>query len=191
MNEIASPGQLRMSLLRWSLLTVPAIVVIGGLMGRLSNSGYGNRWFDALVLPPAMPPGWAFGAAWTTLYILIAIAFAIVLNARGAPGRGLAIGLFLVQLAANFAWSPLFFGAHQVTLALGLILFIFASAIATTFAFARVRKGAAWLMLPYLAWLGFASVLNWRIDALNPDAETLAPAAARADIRLRQGDEGR
>ncbi len=190
MNEIASPGQLRMSLLRWSLLTVPAIVVLGGLMGRLSNSGYGNRWFDALTLPPAMPPGWLFGAAWTVLYILIAVAFAIVLNARGARGRGIAIALFLVQLIANFAWSPLFFGAHQVTLALALILFILAAAIATTIAFARVRRAAAWLMLPYLVWLGFASVLNWRIDALNPDAEALVPAAARADIRFRQGNEG-
>ena len=75
MNEIASQGQLRLAYLRWALVTVPAIVFLGFLSGRLANSGYGNRWFDALDKPPLMPPGWAFGAAWTILYVLMALAF--------------------------------------------------------------------------------------------------------------------
>ena len=74
MNEIASPGQLRLAYLRWSLLTVPAIVLLGFLSGRLANSGYGNRWFDALEKPALMPPGWLFGVAWTILYILMGLA---------------------------------------------------------------------------------------------------------------------
>ena len=63
MNEIASPGQLRLAYLRWALVTVPVIVLLGFLSGQLANSGFGNRWFDALEKPALMPPGWAFGVA--------------------------------------------------------------------------------------------------------------------------------
>lgn len=188
MNEIASPGQLRMSFVRWALVTVPLIVGLGTLMGRLSNSGYGNNWFDALVIPDIMPPGWLFGVAWAILYTMQALALALILNARGAPGRGLAIAAFLVQLIANYCWSPLFFGMHQITAAFWLILFILAAAIVTTLLFGRIRTAAAWLMVPYMAWLGFASILNYQFDVANPNAETLVPPAASANIEFRQGE---
>jgi translocator protein len=182
MTEIASSGQLRMSFVRWALVTVPLIVFIGSASGILSNSGYTNRWFTLLDLPTIMPPGIAFAVVWPVLYILIGLAFAMILNARGARWRGAAIAAFLIQLVANFAWTPLFFGMHQVTAALALILFILAGAITTTVLFVRVRRLAAWLMLPYLIWLGFASVLNFSIDQANPDAESLAVPAARTNI---------
>ncbi len=183
MSEIASPGQLRMSFLRWALVTVPTIVVVGSLMGILSNSGWANRWFTALDLPAIVPPGWVFGVAWTALYTMLGLALAMILHARGARGRGVAITAFMIQLLANFAWSPVFFGQRQVSAALILIAFIFVSAIVTTVLFGRIRKAAAWLMVPYLCWLGFASVLNWDIDRRNPDAERLVPPAARTNIR--------
>ena len=88
MSAIASRAQLRMSFLRYALVTVPLVLLLGLLSGRIANSGYGNPWFDALAKPEAMPPGWAFGAAWTTLYILLGLALALVLHARGARGRG-------------------------------------------------------------------------------------------------------
>ena len=88
MNEIASPGQLRMSFIRWALVTVPSIVGLGTLMGRLSNGGYGNPWFDALTIPDIMPPGWLFGVAWAILYTMQALALALILNARGAADLG-------------------------------------------------------------------------------------------------------
>lgn len=188
MNEIASPGQLRMSFVRWALVTVPLIVGLGTLMGRLSNSGYGNAWFDALVVPDIMPPGWLFGVTWAILYTMQALALALVLNARSAPGRGVAIAAFLVQLIANYCWSPLFFGMHQITAAFWLILAILAGAIVTTLMFGRIRTAAAWLMVPYMAWLSFASILNYQFDVANPNAETLAPPAASANIELRQGE---
>ncbi|RJF90743.1 TspO/MBR family protein [Sphingomonas cavernae] len=184
MTELASQSQLRGSLFRWALVTVPATVLLGVLSGRLSNSGYGNPWFDALQKPDIMPPGWVFGAAWTLLYVLMGLAAAVVLNARGANGRPLAIALFIAQFVANLAWSPLFFAAHQVSLALWLILLILVLAVATTAAFGRVRAIAAWLMVPYLAWLCFASLLNWQIDRLNPDAETLVRGSPKAQIAL-------
>ena len=182
MNEIASPGQLRLAYLRWSLLTVPAIVLLGFLSGRLANSGYGNRWFDALEKPALMPPGWLFGVAWTILYILMGLALAIVLHARGAKGRGPAIVLFLIQLLMNLAWSPLFFRAHQVGSALMLILALIVVVAITIWLFGRIRRVAGLLLLPYLAWLAFASFLNYEIGRLNPDAETLVAPALSTQI---------
>ncbi|MEA3542040.1 MAG: TspO/MBR family protein [Pseudomonadota bacterium] len=183
MNEIASQGQLRLAYLRWALVTVPAIVFLGFLSGRLANSGYGNRWFDALDKPALMPPGWAFGTAWTILYVLMALAFAIVLHARGARGRGVAIGLFLLQLAMNLAWSPLFFRAHQVSAALMLILALIVIVVLTTPFFWRIRRLAGVLLLPYLAWLAFAAFLNFEIGRLNPEAETLVAPALKTQVR--------
>jgi len=171
MSELASKGQLRMSFLRWALVTVPVVVLLGTLMGRLSNSGFDNGWFRALAKPDWFPPSWAFPAAWTPLYIMLGLALAMVLNARGARGRGVAIALFVLQLLINYAWTSLFFGAHQVTAALMLIVVNLMLAIITTFAFARVRKAAAWLMVPYVAWLSFATLLTYEMDRLNPNAE--------------------
>jgi len=181
-NEIASAGQLRASLLRWALVTVPAIEFFGMVSGFLSNSGYGNRWFAMLDKPAFTPPGYVFAVVWPIAYLLIALALAVILHARGARGRGTAITLFLVQLLCNYAWSPLFFAAHEVTLAFYLILVILVLAVATTILFARIRPIAAWLMLPYLAWLVFASMLAFGIDQRNPDAEALVAPAIRTQI---------
>lgn len=182
MNEIASPGQLRLAYMRWALVTVPAIVFLGFLSGRIANSGYGNRWFDALEKPALMPPGWVFGVAWVFLYVMMALALAIVMHARGAKGRRVAISLFLVQLALNLAWSPLFFRAHQIGPALILIGVLFLVVVITTALFWRIRRSAGLLLLPYCAWLAFASWLNYEVGRLNPEAETLAVPAFKAQI---------
>src|SRR6185503_1399671 len=100
-----------------ALLCIVAIELLGGLSGWLSNSGYANGWFDALQKPSFMPPGWAFGIVWPILYALIGIALAMVLAEPPSPRRKLALILFFVQLALNFAWSPIFFGAHDISLA--------------------------------------------------------------------------
>ncbi|MCB2013521.1 MAG: TspO/MBR family protein [Sphingobium sp.] len=173
MNEIASQSQLRMSYLRWALFTVPTIVFLGFLSGQVANSGYQNRWFAALDKPDFMPPAWAFPTAWSIIYVLLGLALAVVLHARGARSRGLAIAFFLVQLIANYAWSTIFFRMHLVMEAFWLILFIFAIASLTAFLFARIRLAAAVLMLPYLGWLIFAAMLTQAIDQLNPNASNL------------------
>lgn len=184
MTGIASKAQLRMAFLRYALVTVPLVLLLGILSGRASDSGYGNPWFDALVKPAAMPPGWVFGVAWTLLYILLGLALAMILHARGARGRPLAVGLFLAQLLLNYSWSPLFFAMHRVGDALVVIVAMLALSIAVTFLFARIRKKAAWLMVPYMVWLGYAAMLNYRIAELNPNAEALVPQAGSADIVL-------
>jgi tryptophan-rich sensory protein len=115
-----------------------------------------------------MPPGWAFGVAWSLLYVLIGIAVAMIWAAPPSRARSAGLALFAVQLLLNFSWSPLFFGLHQVAPALVTLVAILALSVATTAVFARVRPAAAWLMAPYLAWLAFATYLNFEIWRLNP-----------------------
>lgn len=182
MTAIASKSQLRMSLLRYALVTVPLVLLLGTLSGRAANSGYGNSWFAALAKPDAMPPGAVFGIAWTILYILLGLSLAIILHARGARGRGLALSLFSAQLLLNYSWSPIFFALHQVRAALVVIIAMIVLSFVTAWLFSKIRKSAGLLMLPYLAWLCFAAFLNYQIIALNPDAESLVPGAASADI---------
>lgn len=184
MTAIASKSQLRMSFLRYALFTVPAILLLGTVSGRISGSGYGNAWFDALDKPAIMPPGWVFGLAWTILYILLGLALALVLHARGARGRGLAMALFVLQLLLNFAWSPIFFAYHEVGLAFWTIAAMILLSLATALLFWRIRRPAGLLMLPYLAWLCFAATLTWQIGALNPEAAQLAPEGSTTDISL-------
>jgi len=184
MSELASAGQLRMSFLRVSLVTVPLILFLGILSGALAGSGEGNAWFAALAKPAAMPPGWVFPVAWTLLYILIGFALAMIVWARGAIGRSIAIGLFALQFALNLAWSPTFFAAHKIDIAFAIILTMILLTIATILAFARIRARAALLMVPYLAWLCFAAWLNHSIETLNPGVETLAPGGGSTQVQL-------
>lgn len=182
LGSVASKGQLRMSLLRWAVVTVPLVVLLGFISGSLAPAGSENRWYVALVKPEATPPNWVFPVAWTTLYALMGLALAMVLHARGARGRGAALALFAVALALNLVWTPLFFGAHKVALAWVLIIAMLLAGVAATMAFGRIRAAAAWLLVPYLVWISYAGVLTWRIDQLNPGAENLAPDARTTQI---------
>jgi tryptophan-rich sensory protein len=173
-----------MSFLRYALVTVPAILLLGTVSGRIAGAGYDNAWFDALEKPAIMPPGWVFGLVWTVLYILLGLALALILHARGARGRGLAIGLFVAQLLLNYAWSPLFFAYHEVGAAFWTIAAMLLVSLAAALLFWRIRRPAGLLMLPYLAWLAFAALLTWQVGALNPGAASLAPDASATDIAL-------
>jgi benzodiazapine receptor len=184
MTGIASKSQLRMSFLRYALFTVPAVVLLGTLSGRLSGAGYGNPWFDALVKPAFMPPGWVFGIAWTSIYILIGLSLAMVFHAHGAKGRDRALILFALQLLLNFAWSPVFFAFHKVAPALSIVAAMIVALVALIFVVWRIRPVASRLLYPYLAWLMFALMLNYKIVELNPGAETLVPGRASIDIPL-------
>jgi len=183
-SEIASKGQLRMSFLRWAVVTVPLILLLGFAAGRLVPAGDENAWYAALAKPALTPPGWVFPVAWSTMYVLLGLSVAMIADARGARGRGMAIGLFALQFVGNLAWTPLFFGAHKVVAALALIVAILVLTILTTVLFARIRRVAAWLLVPYMVWLSFAGALTWGIHRLNPDAESLAPSASTTQIPL-------
>ncbi|PKP92099.1 MAG: tryptophan-rich sensory protein [Alphaproteobacteria bacterium HGW-Alphaproteobacteria-16] len=173
-----------MAFLRWAVVTVPFIVLLGFTSARVVPSGEENLWYQMLQKPPGTPPGWVFPIAWTTIYVLLGLALAMIINARGSKLRGPALTLFAVQMAANLVWTPLFFGAQQVFWALVLIVMLFFLALATTIVFGRIRTGAAWLLVPYLAWLCVAGALNYQIDQLNPNAETLVPAQSAPQMEI-------
>lgn len=184
MSELASAGQLRMSYVRVALVTVPSVLLLGIVSGAIAGSGSADPWYAALVKPAGTPPDWLFPVAWTILYVLLGLALSMILVARRAVGRGPAIALFVVQFVLNLAWSPLFFALHRIDLALATILLMIVTTIGTVLAFARVRRRAAALMLPYLLWICFAAWLNQRIEALNPGAGTLAPATGSTQVQL-------
>jgi tryptophan-rich sensory protein len=157
----------------WSiaLVTVPLIVIGGSAVGLLSNSGLGNGWYAPLAKPSFQPPGWAFGAVWTTLYALMGIALALVLSAAPSLRRRHALWLFGVQLALNFAWSPVFFGGGMIDVGFLIILALDVLVTMAIIAFWRIRPLAGALLIPYLAWLCIATALNHETGRLNPRAD--------------------
>ena len=171
MTFLASPSQLRAELIRWMLVLCPGFVLLGLLSATIADSGPNNPWFAALVKPAIYPPPLAFPIAWTMLYILMGLALALVLTAWGAPGRRRAIMIFILQLLLNLTWTPLFFGMHRIFAGLFLIAALDVVVLLTVVLFAKVRKASAWLMLPYLAWLLFATLLNWQFWQLNRQAD--------------------
>lgn len=158
----------RASALRAGIILVPLLQLVGGGLARYSGAIGQNPWFQALTLPAWQPPGAVFGIAWTILYVLLAVAAALIWGHRRAAGRTAALALWALQMVLNWGWSPLFFTAHQVLASTILIAVILIVSIATTFAFARISRVAPWLMLPYLVWLSFALVLNFSLWQLNP-----------------------
>jgi tryptophan-rich sensory protein len=170
MNRLASPAQLRASFFRWALFLVPLVLLLGFLSGKVGSSA-DSPWFAALTKPSIFPPPVTFAIVWTVLYAFIGVAFALVCAAWGARFRAAAIGMFVIQLGLNLAWSPVFFGMHRITAALGVILALDVAVLITAALFWRVRRLAGWLLVPYILWILFATVLTWQFLGLNPRAD--------------------
>ena len=184
MREIASKGQLRLAYLRWAVVTVPFVLLLGFTSARLAPTGAQNPWYFALTKPDNMPPEWAFPVAWTVIYVLLGLALAMIINARGSTLRGPALVLFAVQMALNLAWSPIFFGMHQVMTALIVLGALGVMVLATMLVFGRIRTGAAVLMVPYIAWVCYAGFLLYQINELNPNAASLVSAGRGEQIQI-------
>ncbi|QYJ06489.1 TspO/MBR family protein [Qipengyuania flava] len=169
MNMLASRGQLRASFLRWALFLVPLCVLLGFLSGMFGSPN--TAWFQGLEKPGIYPePRW-FGIVWTILYVMIGLSVALVASAWGARGRTAALSVFAVHFVLNLSWSYVFFGAQQISGALYLLVAIVLSLLVVMALFWRVRKLAAVLLIPYLAWVCFATALNYQFLQLNPDAD--------------------
>jgi benzodiazapine receptor len=126
-------------------------------------------WYKNLVRPAIAPPNRLFAPVWTLLYLLMAVAVWLVLSAADVSQCHLALALFLVQLALNFAWSWIFFARHQIGAALVEIVLLWLAIGVTTLRFYSISPLAAGLMLPYWAWVSFATVLNEEFWRLNRD----------------------
>ena len=127
-----------------------------------------GEWFAALKKPSWNPPGWVFGPVWTALYAMMAAAAWLVWQRGGWKEQRKPLLIFLAQLALNAVWTPLFFGLHRPGVAFAEIVLLWLAIVATLVAFRPVNRTAAWLLVPYLAWVSFAAVLNgtlWRLNA--------------------------
>jgi benzodiazapine receptor len=146
--------------------------LVGWIVLSLSAGFIGSRfpvdgWYIALEKPPFNPPGFVFAPVWTALYVCMGIAAWLVWKSRGLSGAPVALGLFVGQLALNALWSYLFFGAHKPMFALIDIAALWVLIFATMLAFWKIRIPSGVLMMPCLAWVSFASVLNFSIWRLN------------------------
>ena len=146
--------------------------LVGWLAASLAAGFIGSRfpadeWYLALQKPSFNPPGYLFAPVWTFLYICMGVAAWLVWRSRGFSGAPLALGLFFAQLVLNALWSYLFFGAHRPMLAFVDITVLWVLILLTMLAFWKIRVPAGALMIPYLAWVSFAAVLNLSIWRLN------------------------
>lgn len=146
-------------LIGWVLVCyVPAVIGVFSLPG---------PWYAALVKPSWNPPAWIFGPVWTLLYTLMAVAAWLVWRRGGVRAQAKPLAWFMGQLVLNAIWSPLFFGFRRTGWAFAEIIVLGVSIAFTIRAFARVQRVAAGLLVPYLAWVGFATVLNGTLWWLN------------------------
>ncbi|QIQ85727.1 TspO/MBR family protein [Erythrobacter sp.] len=176
MQTLASKGQLRASFVRWALFLVPLVLLLGYVSGEFGGSD--TPWFAALEKPAIYPPPAVFGIVWGVLFVTIGIAGALVGSAWGARGRLLALGAFAVHFMGPLAWTPVFFGLQEMQVALGIIAYSGASLVLVVALYWRVRRSAGILMLPYLAWVCFAGVLNYAFIVENPDGGPANPDGA-------------
>jgi tryptophan-rich sensory protein len=151
-----------------SILTAVAFVLLINLVGGLPGvfSSPDTAWFRSLEKPWFYPPGIAFPVVWTLLFTLLGVGLWLVWRSDTA-GRRLALGLFAVQMLFNVVWTPAFFTLEAPLVALGIIVALWVLVAGTILAFRRVDRRAAALLVPYLAWVTFAAVLNFELWRLN------------------------
>lgn len=126
------------------------------------------NWYNTLSKPFFTPPAWLFGPAWTFLYVLMAVSAFLVWRKRTTKKKVKeALKVFVIQLVLNLAWSPIFFGLHDIFLALLLILVLWYLILLTIREFYKIDKIASYLLWPYLVWVSFATILNFSVWCLN------------------------
>jgi tryptophan-rich sensory protein len=161
MPQRSTPAQ-AVGLLAWLAVAFTAAGV-----GAIASVDAG-AFYAQLAKPAWAPPGSVFGPVWSVLYLLMGIAAWLVWREQGAKGSAAALALFLIQLTANALWSWLFFAWRNGAAAFAGVLILLILVAATVAAFRRIHRWASLLLLPYLAWVGFASALTWAVWQGNP-----------------------
>jgi translocator protein len=152
-------------------LTLIAFIVVcelAGILGSVFTMPSIPGWYAGLAKPAFNPPNWLFGPVWTLLYALMGLAAWLVYE-KGikSPDVKRALSVFAAQLILNALWSIVFFGAHMILGAAVVIILLWAMILLTSLLFRRISKPAAWLLVPYILWVSFASVLNVSLYLLN------------------------
>ena len=148
------------------LLCLLAMLLIGGLAGFATSTSI-NGWYVTINKPSFNPPNYLFGPVWTTLYILMGVSLYLILQSDSSELRKKAITIFSIQLFLNFFWSFIFFNFQMLGLAFAEIILMWISILTMIIVFYKINKTAAFLQIPYLLWVSFASVLNFAIWKLN------------------------
>jgi len=148
-----------------SLAAFLLLCIVGGAVSGLASPP--GEWYASLSKPSWNPPGWIFGPVWTVLYAMIGVAGWRLWACRAAPAGIRALRAFAVQLVLNFAWTPVFFGLQQPGLALAVIVALVGAIVATIARSWSVDRAAATMLMPYMAWVSFATALNAAIWWLN------------------------
>ena len=152
----------------WVLCGFVAASFTAAAIGGTATSRAVRDWYPTLVKPAWNPPAWLFGPVWTVLYLAMAVAAWLVWRRAGWAGARLALTLFMVQLTLNAAWSIIFFGLRNPGAAVVEVMVLWAAILGTLVLFWQVSVPAGILFIPYLAWVSFATVLNFAIWRLNP-----------------------
>jgi tryptophan-rich sensory protein len=140
-------------------------LIIGGISGNYTASNI-QSWYVTLIKPSFNPPNYLFGPVWTSLYIIMGISFYMIWSSTKSNKNKL-IGIYLFQLVLNFLWSFIFFKYHAIGIAAIEIVFLWLSILTMIMMFYKNNKWAAFINIPYLLWVSFASVLNISIYLLN------------------------
>ena len=149
------------------IIAIAIPIAIGATAGLFTVTGVGS-WYQTINKPSWNPPGWVFAPVWTTLYVMMGVSLYLVWKSGVSNNlKRTAIGLFAVQLILNFFWSFIFFDQQQPGWAFVEIIAMWVFILLTIFAFAKVNKTAAWLLVPYISWVSFATILNYTIWKLN------------------------
>jgi benzodiazapine receptor len=149
---------------RWLWPVVGALACLGlGTASGLSSVGGDSEWYQALVKPPGTPPPWVFGPVWSVLYLMMGVALGRLIHRRAWQ----VVVVFGIQLVLNLAWTPVFFGMQESGLALAIIGAMWFGVLSTILLALKVDRVSAWLLIPYLAWVTYASYLNAGFFWLN------------------------
>ena len=143
------------------------ICFLPGIIGGFFTANNLYPWFSLLTKPSFNPPSWIFSPVWTVLYTLMGIALFLVLKADNFKYKARGIVFFTIQLVLNGLWSIVFFGLHQLLLAFVVIIALLVFIILSIIEFYKFSKPASYILIPYLIWVSFASVLNLSLYLLN------------------------
>jgi tryptophan-rich sensory protein len=139
---------------------------VGAIAGMFTSQAV-PTWYASLNRPFFSPPNWVFGPVWTTLYILLGISFFLIWKEKASKVRDLAIWVFLIQMLLNFAWSFLFFYFNLIGVALIEIILLWISIALMIYLFYKIKPVTAYMNIPYLLWVSFATILNAGYYFLN------------------------
>lgn len=149
------------------LITSLAIPFAAGLIGNLATRPNIPGWYAGLEKPFFSPPNWVFGPVWTILYILIGLSLYLVWQQQTKQPKGRAYVAFVVQMVLNTLWSLVFFGLRQPLGGMAVIVMLMVSIVWYMVEVGKISKPARYLLIPYVAWVGFATVLNMALVLLN------------------------